>query len=594
MRAPEVQAIGAFGETMVVAGDLNGDGVNDLLVSSSYLSVAGKAHVGRVYAVDGKTHKVLFSIVPPDKQAGSVFGTSIAPLGPLTRDGRLSFAVGGADNAEGFGGYSVYTGQGAPCGAPKPNGCHENQGRVWIFKVNKGGRGAKLLRIIDNPAPQGTPTNPALFGKTMAAIGDVTGHKGHQDLIVGAGNNDQPAGCGDTTPIPAGCQVDEGQVFLFDPLTGRLLRTFNFPPQDRLQTTCAKECALFGDSVLSPGDINGDGIPDVQIDATVESVYSGLGPLCLAPQPNGCNVSQGRIYLFSGKTGALIRRIDDPYPHAHETFGFDQGGQSFTADFNHDGHPDIYAGNSQEGPFKGEGFAFEGRTGKLLYALHIPNPELGRGFQSATITDYNHDGVPDLYVGDLATYTVPKEQNGGSFIFDGRNGRLLKALEIPNRDRQVGQGFSNYGPDLGWNVASPGDLNGDGQPDYVASAPWFDQGSVQDAGRIYFFLSRVPVITAFGISNTRLTVGGHTTFRFHLTRVAPATANVVIYRLDARHLVREGVLRRAARHRGSYSVAFAGRLGSKVLAPGLYEATITATDSARDSSLPKTVTFTVQ
>jgi hypothetical protein len=593
VRAPEIQKNGAFGETMVVAGDFNGDGVNDLLVSSSYLGVAGKPNVGRVYAVDGRTRKVLFTVNSPDGQAGGVFGTTIAPLGDINGDGVPDFAVGGADNAEGIGGYDVYTGSGAPCGAPEPNGCNEDQGRVWIFAGTKGGRGAKLLRIIDNPVPQGSPTDPALFGKTMAAIGDVTGKHRHQDLLVSAGNNDQPAGCGEVTPVPDGCRVDEGQVFLLDPLAGKLLRTFNLPAADRVPPgTCLKHCGVFGDGLLSPGDVNGDGVPDIQIDATNEAVYSGLGASCLVPPPNGCNTQQGRLYIFSGKTGELLRRIDDPYPHSGETFGFDQDGQSFSADFNHDGHADIYAGNSQEGPFQGEGFVFDGSTGKLVYALHIPNPQLGRGLQTATVTDYNQDGVPDLYVGDLSTFTVPQEQNGGTFIYDGRNGHLLKALELPTADRQLGQGFANYGPDLGWNVGSPGDLNGDGQPDYAASAPFYDEGSTQDAGRIYFFLSRVPVITGYRITNKRFGAGGakrSTTFRFSLSRVAPATVRIAIFQGKRKR----GTLRRVITHQGAGRVTFSGRLGSTVLRPGNYRATITATDAARDSSKPGTVTFTV-
>jgi hypothetical protein len=32
----------------------------------------------------------------------------------------------------------------------------------------------------------------------------------------------------------------------------------------------------------------------------------------------------------------------------------------------------------------------------------------------------------------------------------------------------------NFGPNLGWNVTSPGDLNGDGFRDFVSGAPFTD------------------------------------------------------------------------------------------------------------------------
>ncbi|MCA1843602.1 MAG: integrin alpha [Actinobacteria bacterium] len=43
---------------------------------------------------------------------------------------------------------------------------------------------------------------------------------------------------------------------------------------------------------------------------------------------------------------------------------------------------------------------------------------------------------------------------------------------------------------MGWSAAAPGDLNGDGRPDYVAGAPYADVGRVQDQGRVVFFVSR--------------------------------------------------------------------------------------------------------
>lgn len=43
----------------------------------------------------------------------------------------------------------------------------------------------------------------------------------------------------------------------------------------------------------------------------------------------------------------------------------------------------------------------------------------------------------------------------------------------------------NLGPSLGWSSASPGDLNGDGNPDYVATAPFEDVGPNKDQGAGY-------------------------------------------------------------------------------------------------------------
>jgi hypothetical protein len=54
----------------------------------------------------------------------------------------------------------------------------------------------------------------------------------------------------------------------------------------------------------------------------------------------------------------------------------------------------------------------------------------------------------------------------------------------------------------------------------------------------------------------------------------------------------KGTLTRAAKQ-GPNSVEFSGRIGSKQLSPGSYQATLRATDPAKNASPAKTVTFTV-
>ncbi len=57
-------------------------------------------------------------------------------------------------------------------------------------------------------------------------------------------------------------------------------------------------------------------------------------------------------------------------------------------------------------------------------------------------------------------------------------------------------------------------------------------------------------------------------------------------------IILRGTLTRTS-HQGANKVAFSGRIGSKGLKPGRYSATITATDPAKNSSAPKTISFTI-
>jgi len=57
-------------------------------------------------------------------------------------------------------------------------------------------------------------------------------------------------------------------------------------------------------------------------------------------------------------------------------------------------------------------------------------------------------------------------------------------------------------------------------------------------------------------------------------------------------LVTKGTLTRTSRQ-GANGVAFCGRIGSKILSPGSYQATLTASDNAKNASKPKTITFRI-
>ncbi|MCA1684032.1 MAG: hypothetical protein LC708_02750, partial [Actinobacteria bacterium] len=136
-----------------------------------------------------------------------------------------------------------------------------------------------------------------------------------------------------------------------------------------------------------------------------------------------------------------------------------------------------------------------------------------------------------------------------------------------------------------------------------------------------------PVVTRYGLSNTTFVVGGAstptfgvaarrrhkkgTTFRYTLSETA--RVRIVIARRrtgrregkrcvaptrklrKARKCVRisvKGTLTRTS-DKGANRVAFSGRIGSKALKPGHYQATLTATDAAKNASKPKTVVFTI-
>ncbi len=444
VEAPDPQPGGRWGERTAVAGDINGDGVTDFFVGDPNLDIGAGANVGRVYLMSGKDRSVLYRIDSPQPQADAKFGFGTTVLGDVSGDGAPDLLVG-TDSQD--------------------VGNHVDQGRAWVFS----GADGSLLHPLDNPFPQGD----SRFGSRTGRAGDVTGD-GVPDAIVGASSNDIPAGCGAQSPTPQGCHENQGQAFIFDGATGGLVRTLNLPPQD--QPLCGASCS-FGLSVQGPGDTDGDGVPDQLVDA---SGYQG---------------AQGRMYVFSGRTGELLQTVDNPAPQPGAFFGFQDVAPLSPGDLNGDGRADLYGNgflqNGPAGPGQGRAWVFDGTTGGVLDELQDPTPTQGGQFAfSATRTDYNRDRTPDIYVGQTPhMLPVREDDNGGSYVYDGRTRRLLKALELPESMRQQGSP-DNIGPNLGWTTAAPGDLNGDGLPDYVAGAPFTDVGENKDQGRLVIFLSR--------------------------------------------------------------------------------------------------------
>ncbi len=462
--APNPQVDGRSAERTATADDLDGDGTTDFFMAVPNHDDGDKADAGLVYAMSGKTQKVLYQIPPPQPQSQAKFGFFISVPGDLDGD-RVDDVVVGTDAQD------VYTGEGSQCGEAEPNGCNENQGKAWVFN----GADGKLLYDLDNPEPQGTETNTARFGSRIGRAGDLTAD-GVSEIIVGASNNDMPAGCGNATPVPPGCRKDEGQAFIFNGKTGKLFRTLNLPELDRTPT-CPAACGSFGLAVQGPGDTNKDGITDQYVNAGSFAALSG------------------RSYVFSGKDGDLLQRIDNPDPQPIVIFGFQDAEPLAPGDVNADGFDDLYANgflqDGDSGEDEGRAWVFSGKDGELLYEIRDPSPEEGGQFGwSLAKTDYNNDHTPDLYIGQSPHHTPGAKGFGGTYVFDGKDGSPLKTLELPEADRQEST-EDNLGPNLGWTVATPGDLNGDGEPDYVAGAPFLDVGDNKDQGRLYVFFSQL-------------------------------------------------------------------------------------------------------
>jgi hypothetical protein len=290
---------GFFGARLASAGDLDGDGVPDLIVGAPATSSDNLYGVGSVLAFSGATGERLFAFL--GEEGGTYMGSAVAGVGDLDGDGVPEIAMGtpygsgsgpygggvvavrsGSDGAllyefdgsasgdylgRGIAGIGDLDGDGVPdllLGAP--NASPGGRAQAGLVQVRSGATG-EILRQIE-----GAEAN-AFFGQAIAHLGDIDGD-GVEDFAVAA-----------PSASPAGMQ-DAGSVFVYSGASGQLLYRWDGP----------EGFGAFGSTIAGGGDVDGDGVPDVIVGAPGSS-------------PGGVPVA-GSAFVFSGATGELLLRWD--------------------------------------------------------------------------------------------------------------------------------------------------------------------------------------------------------------------------------------------------------------------------------------------
>ena len=325
-----------YGATLAAAGDLDGDGREDLLV--------GARERGYVQAISTEGALLYTLRVAPDrpklatKQANQ--GPALAALGDVDLDGDVDFAVGSAFD--------------------------DSRGKRGMVRVVDGPGGEVLLEILGEGADDG-------YGASVCGPGDVDGD-GTMDLALGAARDSgettgyvhlvspaerrvllrlQPEGAGPGFGLSLAAIEDLGQgrgsgllvgarggAHCFSSETGESLGHWSPPASENRST--------FGATLDWLPDLSGDGTPDPLI---------GRVGSWEAPPASAISFEDGRV-LWSfeadswsdANVGALL--IAAP-------------------DLDGDGIPEVLAGGgSVRGSFAGVLYVLSGRSGTLLRTLH--------------------------------------------------------------------------------------------------------------------------------------------------------------------------------------------------------------------------------
>jgi hypothetical protein len=266
-----------FGISVSAAGDVNGDGYSDVIVGAT-LSDAGGTDAGRSYIyIGGTSMDNTADVIMTGEAANDNFGISVSTAGDVNGDGYSDVIVGA--NFSDAGG--------------------SNAGRSYIYFGDAS---------MDNTADV-TMTGVAagdFFGYSVSTAGNVNGD-GYSDVIVGARINDAGG-------------TDAGRAYIY--FGGALM-------DNTADVIMTGEAAgdLFGSSVSTAGDVNGDGYSDVIVGAN-------------ANDAGGSNA--GRVYVYFG--GTSMDNIADVIMTGEAASDFFGTSVSTAGDVNGDGYSDVIVG----------------------------------------------------------------------------------------------------------------------------------------------------------------------------------------------------------------------------------------------------------
>ena len=233
-----------FGTSVASIGDLNGDGVDDIVVGANR-DDAGGDNKGAIHIMFMNTNSSVKSSTVeingattngPSLNNNDFFGTSVTSIGDLNRDGIPDIAVGaGGDDAGG-----------------------DDRGAIHIMFMNTNGSVKSTVEINNVTTNGPSLNNNDNFGASVTSIGDLN-RDGIPDIAVGAYADD------------AGGDNKGAIHIMFMNTDGSVKSTVEINNVEINNVTTnglsLSNDDFFGRSVASLGDLNRDGIPDIAVGA---------------------------------------------------------------------------------------------------------------------------------------------------------------------------------------------------------------------------------------------------------------------------------------------------------------------------------------
>ncbi len=536
-------------------GDINGDGYSDVAAGghlANYPSVSGNEGVGWIFLGSATGVNPVYRHRLERDQTAAQFAGTIGPAGDVNGDGYNDVIIGahrfelnaspcppptapvncddgaifiyhGSANALGAGanpapntifntnGYSVRTGW-AVSTAGDVNGDGYSDIIIGDWRDSVGVEQYEGSAFIYHGSATGINTIPAtilqtdqefsFFGRNVSTAGDVNGD-GYADVIVGA------------TQWSNGQNLEGGAFVYLGSSTG-----INSSVYRRYESNVIN--AQMGESVSTAGDVNGDGYSDMIVGISsptfgTAQIFHG-GTSNVSPTPSFSRASgmagatlgaavgnagdvngDGYTDAIFGAPGGSIGQAGEGLAYVHYgsanglsaapslTFQANIANAEYGAsvasagDVNGDGYADVVIGAPNSGG-TGQAYVYHGgAAGLSIVPALLLTGTAGSRFGASVFTagDVNADGYADLLVG------AP-----GSDLVQLCLGSATGLNPTPH------QTFTGTIPGSGFgsSVCTAGDVNGDGYSDIVIGAPEFSNGQLLE-GAAYVFLGDETQVT---------------------------------------------------------------------------------------------------
>lgn len=348
----------AFGHRVTWVRDIDGGGLPELVVAAFfYLEPTLGPETGRIVLISGETLQPVWQLV--GEWPGGRFGSQVANAGDLDGDGFDELLVSA------------------------PNYSTLRTGRVYVVSSKT----VQVLRVHEGSLEDN-------YGRALTSIDDADGD-GVRDYAI----------CGedwDSTTFDA-----NGRIDVYSGMSGLLIRTWL--GNDELNL----EDENLGFNLAAAGDWDGDGAGDL-----MAFLYDSTKQF------------NETVRVYSVATGAILAEFADPNDK-YSAFGL--LGIGLVGDMDGDGWQEFAIGaesDRHEGAGAGRVYLYSSRTKRVLYHLfpEYAGGNFGRSLDGGT--DFDGDGTSDLVIGAYAPRnTQPK--GGRLTAFSGNDLWLQAEPEAP-------------------------------------------------------------------------------------------------------------------------------------------------------------------